>query len=53
MPTSGKRAFIRLILAAKLTADLDELTSETSLLDDQNTADEIPEDEQIKERISD
>ena len=38
--------------AAKLTADLDELTSETSLLDDQNTADEIPEDEQIKVRIS-
>ena len=38
--------------AAKLTADLDELTSETSLLDDQDAADEIPEDEQIKVRIS-
>ena len=38
--------------AAKLTADLDELTSETSLLDDQDATDEIPEDEQIKVRTS-
>jgi glutaredoxin len=38
--------------AAKLTADLDELTKETSRLDDLDATDEIPEDEQIKVRIS-
>ena len=38
--------------AAKLTADLDELTKETRLLDDLDATDEIPEDEQIKVRIS-
>jgi len=38
--------------AAKLTADLQELTSETSLLDNLDDTEEIPEDEQIKVRTS-